>query len=242
MTIENGKMDDLEFRRTIYADPNCDDIRVKEAAAQDPAKQEFWSEQKRIDASMQAAMKIDVPDDLAHKLILRQTMQTHSHDKKRARVHLALAASLAFVVGVSFTLWQQQNYIDMSQQSLAHVYHEGPHALDANEDFSLQQVNAKLVQYGGHLNEEVGQIYYANHCDYKGVKSLHLVMQADNGKVTVFVVPHKEGYKAKDKVSDGYLTAEAVELQSASLIVVSENVHDVEQTKDKLMKRMTFSA
>ena len=39
-------MDDLEFRRTIYADPNCNDERVKEAAAKDPAKQEFWAEQK----------------------------------------------------------------------------------------------------------------------------------------------------------------------------------------------------
>ena len=70
-------MDDLEFRRTIYADPNCNDERVKEAAAKDPAKQEFWAEQKRIDASLKAAMKVDVPDDLANKLILRQTMQTH---------------------------------------------------------------------------------------------------------------------------------------------------------------------
>ncbi|MEM5496033.1 DUF3379 domain-containing protein [Paraglaciecola mesophila] len=235
-------MDDLEFRRTIYADPNCDDIRVKEAAAQDPAKQEFWSEQKKIDASLQAAMKVDVPDDLAHKLILRQTMQTHQHNKKRARVHLALAASLAFVVGVSFTLWQQQNYIDLSAQSLAHVYHEGPHALDANEDFTMQQVNAKLAQYGGHLNEDMGQIFYANHCVHKGVKSLHLVMQGENGKVTVFVVPHKEGYKAKDRVSDGYLTAEAVEMNNTSLVIVSENVHDVEQTKNKLTKGMTFSA
>ena len=58
MTIENGKMDDLEFRRTIYADPNCDDIRVKEAAAQDPAKQEFWSEQKKIDAGSPSVSSI----------------------------------------------------------------------------------------------------------------------------------------------------------------------------------------
>nr|WP_233075822.1 DUF3379 family protein [Paraglaciecola chathamensis] len=242
MTIENGKMDDLEFRRTIYADPNCNDERVKEAAAKDPAKQEFWAEQKRIDASLKAAMKVDVPDDLANKLILRQTMQTHQHDKKRARVNLALAASLAFVVGVSFTLWQQQNYIDVSAQSIAHVYHEGPHALDANENFSLQQVNAKLAQYGGHIDDEVGQIYYANHCVYQGVKSLHLVMQGENGKVTVFVIPHQEGYKANDRASDGYLTAEAVELKNTSLVIVSENVHDVEQTKDRLAKRMTFSA
>ena len=67
-------------------------------------------------------------------------------------------------------------------------------------------------------------------------------MQGENGKVTVFVVPHKDGYKAKEKVSDGYLTAEAVELQHTSLVIVGENVHDVEQTRNKLAKRMTFSA
>ena len=235
-------MDDLEFRRTIYADPNCDDQRLLETAQKDSAKQEFWSDIRKIDSSLKKALEVSVPDDLAHKLILRQTIETHNKQTRRNRLYLALAASITLVVGLSFTLWQQPGYIDLSAQSLAHVYHEGPHALQANEDFTLQQVNTKLAQYGGHLSSNIGQVYYANDCEFEKVKSLHIVMQGENSRVTVFVVPNIKGYKAQDNLSDGFLTAQYIELQSASLVVVGENTQDVELIRSKLKQQMLFTA
>lgn len=234
-------MDDLEFRRTIYADPNSDDQRLLETARKDSAKQESWSDIRKIDASLKKALEISVPSDLAHKLILRQTIESHTKQTRRNRLHLALAASIALVAGVSFTMWQQPGYVDLSAQSLAHVYHEGPHALQANENFSLQQINAKLAQYGGHLANNIGQVYYANHCEFGKVKSLHIVMQGENSRVTVFVVPHIKGYKTQDNLSDGFLTAQSIELQSASLVVVGENTQDVELIRSKLKQQMLFN-
>lgn len=235
-------MDDLEFRRTIYADPNCDDQKLQDAAIKDPSKQDFWAELRKTDANIKQTLEIKVPEDLAHKLILRQTIQSHNLHKKRNRMQLALAASIAFAVGVSFTLWQQQSYIDLTAQSLAHVYHEGPHALQANENFSLQQVNVKLAQYGAHLSKDIGQIYYANHCEFDKVKSLHMVMQGQHGRVTVFVVPHHKGYQAQDTYSDGFMTAQSIELRNADLVVVGENIDDVKSIKGKLQQQMIFSA
>jgi hypothetical protein len=154
----------------------------------------------------------------------------------------SLAASITLVVGLSFTLWQQPSYIDLSVQSLAHVYHEGPHALQANENFTLQQVNAKLAQYGGHLSSNIGQVYYANDCEFEKVKSLHIVMQGENSKVTVFVVPNIKGYKTQDNLTDGFLTAESLELKNTRLVVVGENTQDVELIRSKLKQQMLFTA
>ncbi|MFQ3234525.1 MAG: hypothetical protein ACI9C4_000076 [Paraglaciecola sp.] len=236
-------MDDLEFRRTIYADPNSDDQQLLETAQKDNAKQEFWSDIKKIDASLKNALEVSVPDDLAHKLILRQTIDTHHKQTRRNRLYLSLAASITLVVGLSFTLWQKQpSDINLSAQSLAHVYHEGPNALQANENFTLQQINTKLAQYGGHLSSNIGQVYYANHCEFDHVKSLHIVMQGENSRVTVFVVPHIKGHKAQDNFSDGFLTAQAIELQNASLVVVGENTRDVALIRSKLKQRMLFNA
>ena len=67
-------MDDLEFRRKLYADPNCTDEDVLAAIASDPQKLAFYSELKQLDKNMHQASKVKVPDDLVHKLILRQTM------------------------------------------------------------------------------------------------------------------------------------------------------------------------
>lgn len=235
-------MDELEFRRRIYADPNCKDENVKHAANEDPARLDFWNELKNLDSKMQQASQVKVPDDFAHKLILRQSMDSHRKSKQRNRIHLALAASIAFVFGVSFTMLQQQSQISLSEHALAHVYHEGAYALEAKEDISLQQLNAKLARFGGELSENVGQIFYANFCDFENIQSLHLVMQGEQGRVSVFVVPHSEEYSPDGSFGDGMLKGDSVYFSRASVMIVGEQSQDIEQIKGKLKEKLQFSA
>ena len=186
-------MDDLQFRRTIYADPQCNDENVKKAAADDPAKREFWNELKRLEGALHEASKVEVPDGLAERLILRQSMESHKTQKKRTRFHLALAASIAFVFGVSFTLLQQPAPINLGEHALAHVYHEADgFALKIDGDVEYDTMNAKLATIGGKIIENVGRIYFANFCNFDRVRSFHMVMEGEHGKVTVFVIPHSD--------------------------------------------------
>lgn len=236
-------MDELEFRRTLYADPNSTDERILAAIVEDPKKLEFYKELKQLDKNMQQASQVKVPDDLVHKLIFRQTMQSHKASKARNRIHLAMAASVAFVVGVSFTMWKQHNLLDLSEQAIAHVHQEGNYALGAQESFSLQQVNAKLAQFGGEFTEELGQVYYANFCDFEDVRSLHLVMQGENGeKVTVFVIPHDDAHDAKGSATGQGYRSQATDVQRASIVVVGEEGSNVQKVKEQLKRKIHFSA
>jgi hypothetical protein len=235
-------MDDLEFRRTLYADPSTKDEAVRKAAENDPKKQDFIQELKQLDRKMFEASQVDVPKDLASKLILRQTMHSHQVSKKRNRINLALAASVAFVMGISFTLWQQNNLINMGEHAIAHVRAEGSYALDANENISLQQVNAKLASFGGEMSGEVGQIYYANFCDFDNVRSLHMVMKVNGEKVTVFVVPNNAEYDNKSNSKDKTYKSQAVDFSRASLVIVGEDGADMSKAKQTLSKKFTFSA
>ena len=54
-------MDELEFRRRIYADPETTDSDVVEAAKADDNKRHFWNEQKQLDKQLKQALKVDVP-------------------------------------------------------------------------------------------------------------------------------------------------------------------------------------
>ena len=240
--MEDAKMDDLEFRRKLYADPNCTDEDVLAAIASDPQKLAFYSELKQLDENMHQASKVKVPDDLVHKLILRQTMQTHKSQKVRQRVHLAMAASVAFVVGISFTLWQQSNLLDLSKQAIAHVHQEGAHALEAQQNVSLQQVNAKLAKFGGELSEDIGRVYYANFCDFENVRSLHMVVEGEQGKVSVFVIPHNDDYLSEGESFGNKYQSQAVDMQRASIIVVGEEGENITKMKQKLSKKIQFSA
>ena len=235
-------MDELEFRRTLYADPNSTDEKVLAAISDDPKKQEFYKDLKQLDNKMHQANEVEVPHDLVHKLILRQTMQSHKSSKVRNRIQLAMAASVAFVVGVSFTMWQQNNLLDLSKQAIAHVHYEGDYALDAQENISLQQVNAKLAKFGGEFSEDIGRVYYANFCDFDNVRSLHMVVEGENGKVSVFVVPHDDTYLAEGSSSDEKYNSQAIDLKRASIIVVGEDGTNVDKMKEQLNKKIQFSA
>jgi hypothetical protein len=236
------KMDELEFRRTLYADPNSTDEKVLAAIADDPKKQAFYKELKQLDKNMHQASQVKVPDNLVHKLILRQTMQSQKSNKARNRIQLAMAASVAFVVGVSFTMWQQNNLLDLSKQAIAHVHYEGGYALDAQENISLQQVNAKLAKFGGEFSEDIGRVYYANFCDFENVRSLHMVVEGQNGKVSVFVVPHNDDYQAEGSSHDTKYTSQATDLKRASIIVVGEEGANISNMKEQLNKKIHFSA
>ena len=153
-----------------------------------------------------------------------------------------MAASVAFVVGVSFTMWQQSHLLDLSKQAIAHVHYEGGYALDAEENFSLQQVNAKLAQFGAEFSEDIGRVYYANFCDFENVRSLHMVVEGENGKVSVFIVPHDATYLAKGSSQDRRYNSQAVDLKRASIVVVQEAGTNNNKMKEQLKRKIQFSA
>lgn len=236
-------MDELEFRRAIYADPHTDDPRVKNAMDEDPSKKAFVAEMRQLDANLTKAAKVEVPEDLASKLIWQGTMTEFATHKRKTRVHLALAASVAFVVGISFTLWQQQSQvIDFSHEALAHMHYtetsEGPRATTV----SLTEVNGKLADFGASFNEQIGPIKSANFCRLDKVKTLHLIFESAAGLVSVFVVPDVDKGKFLSTFSDENFSGEKLDTQRANILVVGEKDQDLKEIKQTVKQNILFSA
>ena len=185
-------MDDLEFRREVYANPHNNDKSLLEAAANDPAKQQFIDELKQLDEKVQNALDIPVPDGMAHRLILRQSIESHNQQKRRSRIHIALAASIAFVFGLSFTFLQQPSSTELGTTALSHMYHEASYTVGADGDLQIADVNAKLATFGAKIAEPFTRIYFANYCLFEKQKSLHLVVGDGNDRYTIFITP-KDG-------------------------------------------------
>ena len=102
-------MDDLQFRRSIYADPSSLDEDIIAAQNDDPAKKKLAQELCQLDERIKQAMSIPVPDDLCNKLLLRQTLKSHQQNKRKTRIHLALAASVAIIAGIVVNYLQFSN-------------------------------------------------------------------------------------------------------------------------------------
>lgn len=236
-------MDDLEFRRTLYADPHSEDADIRVCMQKDVAKREFVEELRSLNVKLRQAAQVDIPDELAHRLILRQSITSHIEQQKRKnRWYLAAAASIAFVFGVSFTLWQQHSIIDLGENALAHVYHEPAINVATAKSVSLIDVNAKLANYGATLNGEVGRIISAKYCYFDDVKSLHLVVQSADGQVSLFVLPQRENYRFSNRFGDDNMQGVGMQYQKANLLMVGEKNQDLSELQNKLKQKLVFSA
>lgn len=213
-------MDDLEFRRRISAQPNSTEKELLEFAEQHPERQAFIDDMQAFDVQLSGALDIPVPAGLAERILAnteahaqndapiteqRFTEQTNattlqqptdnvieaSSRFKRARLPLAMAASLLVAVGAFFFSSEQNIAYAAGEHALAHVYYE-INSLQKTEAISLATVNEKFAVLGGHLDELPGKVTYLMFCDFKGQKGLHLVFESDYGPMTVFIVPSKQ--------------------------------------------------
>lgn len=242
ITSENT-MDDLQFRRCIYADPTSLDKDINAAKNADPAKKQLAQELCHFDEKLKQAMKIPVPDDLCNKLLLRQTLASHQQEKRKTRIHLALAASVAVIAGLVVNYLQfSSSYTNLGDYALAHVYHEqNIFSNDDNTRVSLTSLNNKMTTFKGSFSDSMGELISADYCRFDGMKSLHLVFQGLTDTVTVFVVPKKEHLVFTDKFSDKQLQGESLSFEHANILVVADKNESLSQWQHTINKHITWS-
>ena len=234
-------MDELEFRRRIYADPETTDSDVVEAAKADESKRSFWNEQKQLDIQFKQALKVEVPDDLASKLIWQQSADEFTRYKRRSRWYVAMAASVAFTIGIGLTMWYHQP-LSIGGQALAHMqYAEMEHA-HSLLPVDLNMVNAKLASFGGSLSEMLDGIEVANYCHLSTVRSLHLIVNTPQGKMSVFVVPQRGDISVPSEFEDSQYHGESIKMRRANVMVVGDRGADLSEMKKAVSERIQFSA
>jgi hypothetical protein len=234
-------MDELEFRRRIYADPETTDRDVVEAAKADESKLSFWNEQKQLDKQFKQALKVDVPEDLASKLIWQQSADEFTRYKRRSRWYLAMAASVAFTGGIGLTMWYHQP-LSIGGQALAHMqYAEMEHA-HSLLPVDLNMVNAKLASFGGSFSEMLDGVEVANYCHLSTVRSLHLIVDTPQGKMSVFVVPERGDISVPSEFEDSQYRGESIKLQRANVMIVGDKNADLSEMKKAVSERIQFSA
>ncbi len=243
--LEANTMDDLQFRRSIYADPNSADKDIIAAQNADPAKKQFAQEIAQLDQQIKKAMDVDIPEDLYNKLMLKQVLVSHQQQKRKSRIHLALAASIAFVLGISFTFWQSSTpYNDIGALSLAHVAHETMHFADEDHSqaqVSLTSLNEKMADFNAQFSQSFGKLISAGYCNFGGIKSLHLIYQGELGPVTVFVMPNEEGLAFTANFANEKLKGQSIHFYHANIVVVGDKNEPLNQWRENIEKNLTWS-
>lgn len=233
-------MDDLTFRKTVYAEPFTKDPDVIEAAAKDPKKQAFWDELKAMEIELQAAMNVQVPEHLAEKLILRQTLSEHKSATQKRPWYIALAASVVFASVLSFSMLNS-NTNQLSDDVLAHMSHVDLELMKSAK-VDINTVNDKLASFNGQVDGELGEVVSANYCYLDKIKSLHVIIRGENGLTSLFVVPDSITDSISKTFSNATYEGASFLLESAKVIIVGENKNDVERLEQRAKQSMSFSA
>lgn len=236
-------MDDLQFRRSIYADPKSTDSDLVSAKNSDPAKQKFAQEIEQLDQQIFSALNIDVPDDLSEKLILRQSLASHQQQKKKSRIKLALAASVAFAVGLTINQLQFSHaYDSVGDYAIAHANHEAHYFTNDDEaKVTLTSLNKKMASFNGSFSAELGELIMAEFCRFDGMKSLHLVYRGQTSPVNVFIVPDSEHLAFTKKFANKELNGIVDAFKHSNIIVVGDKQEPLKQWQEKINNNVRWS-
>jgi hypothetical protein len=142
------------------------------------------------------ALAVPMPESLLGDLLATpQRAQPRTSHWFRRSGPMALAASLLLVVGVATSWWlvrpgtlseqASQSVIDpLLAAAVDHLRYE-PFALTSTAKVPSTTVSGLLAQLGLALARPV-EVNYAYPCPVGGQRTLHMVMQAETGPVTVF--------------------------------------------------------
>lgn len=233
-------MDELEFRRRIMSDPKAKDAELLDAAKESESNAKYLEDVLALDARIEQAMKVEVPDDLADRILFHQPESNVVKVEFRKRT-LSLAASIIFAFGLLVGQVNWGNVLvspaqaSLSDTAMKHVNNEMGFIDPLDENVSKAQINAKLLPFAYQLGQNFPyHVYYLNHCGFGESNAMHMVFQGEKGKVTLFLTGHpSEQSKTFDK--DG-LSGIVEPLGETSFILVGEQGENFQKIGKNIRK------
>ncbi len=180
-------MNSSEVKEALLADPTHATPALLRALQQDPTLREYFNQALELDAAIRQAMQTPVPDDLEERLLNISCTATPT-GRRSGRRPLLWGAALAAGLALAVFSYQYFGFRNLSAEIIAHVQHE-PAALMFDNGVEMEDVRTLLADHGLKLMHDLDRITYLARCRVQGHAGIHMVLQTDNGRVTVLLVP-----------------------------------------------------
>ena len=235
-------MDDILFRHTATATPNEKSENFLQRLADSDSDKAFVKQAKKFDADLQALLKVDLPDDLRDKILLEQSFVLENERITSGRWHIAIAASIAFIIGISLPLLNNFNHspLDIGEVAMQHVQAEYYFTAQSNERADLKMINAKLARYGAQAHGDLGDVTYVNYCNFEGTPALHMVMQGEKGQITVFVVPDDANFIKTEVFNNQHLKGITEKMGNSNVVIVGERDESLQTIRNVMQNNIQW--
>ena len=235
-------MDDILFRHTATATPHDKSDDFLQRIADSDKNKTLVKDAQKFDDNLKALLKVDVPEGLADKILLEQSFEVEKERTKSGRWHLAIAASVAFVIGMTLPLMNgiTLSPSDIGEVAMQHVQEEYYFTAQTNERADLKMVNAKLARYGAEAHDELGEVTYVNYCNFDGIPALHMVMQGEKGQITVFVVPSEANFVESETFHNQQLKGVTEKMGDSNVVIVGERDESLKSIRSAMKNNIQW--
>lgn len=224
-------MNCLEYRRRLTIEPRSQDVELANHARACASCAAFSKRMFGLEDRLEQALAIDAPSGLASRIMLRQTT-TQTHHRSQRRI-LAYAAGITLVIGMALGWLLTPTYEALDQVVLAHINNEIDH-LSENHNVSMGRLETVMAAVGGTVLQPVGQIRYAGNCPIRKHKGVHVILDGDQGPVTVLVMPG-ESVTQRQRVGDQRFRGLIVPVDNGSIAIVGEKAEDIDALENRVV-------
>jgi len=246
-------MNDRHYKESIAADPNVDLDALDLSAEERPEAEAFCAEMRALDAKIATALQISVPPlsvpelpALATDKVTHIPTSTESSTGKRfsVPVWVGLAASVALVafVGANFAGLNLSGggYPSLADEIVAHLEHEPQALLPTNTPIGAGELDLVFEGSGADLQQDVGLVTYARSCEINGKLVPHLVIQGEDGPVTLLVMPDEQVSDAQTLEGQG-IRGVILPVGEGSIAIIGDQEEDLGRIQKQVVDSVTWS-
>ncbi|MEX0617469.1 MAG: DUF3379 family protein [Pseudohongiellaceae bacterium] len=239
-------MDDLEFRRRIFADPYDTDQALLTSASGNPTHQKLLDDVRVLDGRLQELVQsTPIPDSLREKLeSVLDTTTAEAIDSVQGAPRLrqfAIAASLVVAAGAAFSVFKPSGNptaeeLAFGQQALSHVYTEAALSFAGGAPLELQQVNTIIGELGARVHDTDAMrglhISFAKPCAVTPpIHSAHLVMEDEQGQVSV-ILSNSSPVSREFTFGDNRFSTTVIPMGEGALILIGGKDQSLEAYRE----------
>lgn len=190
-------MDCLEFRRNLAADPQGSDpgFLAHRDSCRSGCAERWWRAQRAERRLLTVLQSVDVPPDLADRILLAQatTSRGDVRARRRRRIGLAVAASLLLGAIALGGAWRLRGAGDaLPNMAIADIVGNEVYSLTLTAPVDDRTMHAVFAGRGLAMRGMPRHAVYASDCMVGPYRAVHLVLREHGRPVTaMYVVGHR---------------------------------------------------
>ncbi len=227
-----------EFRRLLGADPQSQDPEFLAAKQSGAQFRQATEDAAAFERQLGRAMEVDVPAGLLDEIKAISTLSLGRRPSWWRPV--AIAAGVLLTVGAVGLAWNMNRGWDsVEDYVMDHYEHDGAVVLaqaEAGTAFGLQQI---LAGFGVEMSDEMSQaVGFVKLCPTPEGKGIHLVLNTDQGPVTVIYMPETRVGSGGDIHFNG-MHAHLLSMASGSVAIIGSDELQLEHIYSEVYQALT---